>query len=417
MRYGRLQTNQGFTLIETAIALVLIGLLVVPMLALWAAERREAPRGIALGNIDAVKTSLDDFVRANGRYPMPAGLTLSPDTALYGEEPTGAILPCASWPTPNGVCSTMGANPVLIGAIPFKTLGINEEISVDFWDNKLLYAVTASHTTAFALNAGQIIIKAFDENLAGNRYEVTLYPGVGSLFPVSFFVMSLGENGAGAYNRNGFLVNNCNLTTVAESENCDFDNTFWLKTNYFPEFKNGPNDLGEIGSASFIPGVNYFDDITDDYPMPNPAADLWFESTDDSDYLLTRNQRIGIGIENPEVKVHVIGNAMADNILSDEICNENSSACFNPNIIAGNEPSMDCEANSIGASGHPEAVLKIEYSMVRCASPVDDEDNPVDGIAFQFPAAHFNLTDPCTGLELMTGLDASGRPICEIYTP
>ncbi len=383
--------NEGFTLIEVAIGLVILGLLVGPLLTGYKLEIKRKKITFNQSQFSEIRDNINFFVARQGNYPMPANLLATPASVDYGAEAVGAIANCATWPTANGVCRVGGGpNAVLIGAVPFAALGINPEFSYDFWHNKILYAVTEDQAGTYVPGAGTITTQAFDAARAIATMDNN----------VDMILVSHGETGEGAYTQTGVLIAACAAGgPTVDQENCDFDDTFMLRENktVFPE----------IGSASLVPGPNFYDDLTDE--QRSVPVDLWLQHLTTPNIALTFASRIGVGTEDPQAKVHVLGNLRADNnIMSDAVCNTGAAECFNPLIIAGAVPQMDCASNTLTGD---QPVINLGNSQVYCASTVDTGGNPIDGTAFQFPAA-FGRIDCADTAELMIGIDISGDPIC-----
>lgn len=392
-----LSKADGFSLIGLAIGLVVVSLLVTPLLAMYQVTVQDKKTSHNLSNLSKIKDNINFYVVHNGRYPLPASLLADPTSATYGTEALGTIESCDDWPTANGICRTVGADPILIGAVPFNALGINPDFAHDYWNMKILYAVTESQTSTYTTGAGRVEVQAFDT--ADNLVTVDNN--------IDMILVSHGQTNAGAYTQNGDLALDCpGAGNSTDRENCNFDGIFVLKSNNtaFPE----------IGSFSSVQGPRFYDDLTES--QGSVPVDLWLQSLDNSDVALTFASRIGIGTENPQAKVHVMGNVRAVNVLSDNICNTGMTDCFNPIIIAGNEPQMNCDSNTLPGN---QPVINLGNSRVYCASPVDSTGNALDGLAFQFPADNatpgfdgFGRIDCADSAALMTGIDANGDPIC-----
>lgn len=191
-----LPPQRGFTLIEMAIVLLVMGLLLGGGLAMLGAqieqqrirdtqrlleEAREALLGYAASHVDLT----------NHPY-LPC-----PDTANDGvEDRTATPGPCA-------------ANE---GNLPWVTLGLSE--GTDSWGNRLRYAVTP----AFANSASGMLLAStstLDINNATGAALATDVPAV---------ILSHGKNGFGARNMAGGV--NAAPTGVNEQENTDGDATF-----------------------------------------------------------------------------------------------------------------------------------------------------------------------------------------------
>jgi|GEM_PF-1832815 len=225
--------TKGFTLIELAITISIAGLLVAGAMASYNLYLINKKNTLTRENIARVEQALGNFVErdffTNGtnaappdgiadgrRLPCPAPLTTPPGDAQDGRQAAGA---CVS----AGV-TLKGAGPaqIAIGAIPYRTINLPREATLDGWGHRLVYAVTtrlADGSTAIpnaedvpATFAAMGAISAVDES------------GASVLTPAgraSYVVFSSGKTGNGAYSSAGTLVQPCD-TTVQDGQNCDW---------------------------------------------------------------------------------------------------------------------------------------------------------------------------------------------------
>jgi prepilin-type N-terminal cleavage/methylation domain-containing protein len=161
----------GFTLVEMAIVILIMGILLVPILEAYSHYIKEKRIEDTRENIAAVTSGISGFQDVQARLPCPADATLGPGAANFGKEfdvncnPAAIGLTAAGMCTAgNGICLVAGqrnlggaagatdANElVLIGAVPIVSMrdqGVSERTAVanDAWGRKLTYAVTASLT-------------------------------------------------------------------------------------------------------------------------------------------------------------------------------------------------------------------------------------------------------------------------------
>jgi len=134
------KNSTGFTLVEMAIVLVIIGLLLGGLLMPLSAQLEQQRISQTQKYLEQIKEALLGFAAANGRLPCPA------TAATNGvENPAGG-----------GVCT----NP-FNGFLPAVTLGLtpidNQGYAVDAWgltQNRIRYAVTTSNGSAFTTPGG-----------------------------------------------------------------------------------------------------------------------------------------------------------------------------------------------------------------------------------------------------------------------
>ncbi len=136
MKYARIkQTQNGFTLVEMAIVLALVGLILGTGLTLLSAQQDQRRVEDTKAKLAEARDALIGFAAANGRLPCPANPTLVDTDALAG----------IARPATAGGCTADAAGTIQ-GALPWATLGLPQ---ADIWGHRFTYRVSA----AFASNA------------------------------------------------------------------------------------------------------------------------------------------------------------------------------------------------------------------------------------------------------------------------
>lgn len=119
------QFSRGFSLLEMAVVLIILGFVLGAILAPIQAQRQQLAQSQTENTLETVKKALVGFAQAKGRLPCPA--TLASNGA---EDP----LPVT------GTCT----QPV--GLLPAVTLGIqpinSDGFVIDAWNNPIRYAIT-----------------------------------------------------------------------------------------------------------------------------------------------------------------------------------------------------------------------------------------------------------------------------------
>ncbi len=151
--------KNGFTLIEMAMVLMIVGLLLGGMLVPLSAQMEQRNSTETLRALSEIKDALIGYAIVNGRLPCPASATSN-----------GAESFAAGGNAGNGNCSNFNN-----GFVPAATLGVttavdnlgNTGFAVDAWGYRIHYAVTSSNGNAFTTSNGMktVGISALAPNL------------------------------------------------------------------------------------------------------------------------------------------------------------------------------------------------------------------------------------------------------------
>ncbi len=417
----------GLSLLETAIGLIIVGLIVLPLMHMHKINMAKKAFLGTSGNISKIIDGINQYyVSGNGAYPCPADLSLKEGDTGYGFAKTcdlTSIELCsnATWfSTGGGICKTSDtADAVIIGGVPFASLRMPQEDSYDFWKNKYIYAVTFRQTdvTSYSTNNGSVRVRYMDSSgtpaLSSVQYDI--------------FIFSTGESGVGGYTKNGFPLVACGTDLERnEFENCDFDDTFFAL-----DF-----GIGGVKVSAYSTVLNgstpepFFDDITgmQQYMQTN----TWFQHEDnplytDIDFVLTKATKVGIGTSEPnsphmgstltvdgDVRADVSASPNGGHLESDSVCAENDADCFDPEIITGAENRMNCFSSTAYVSDPSvvRAVKRIADTAVGCSSGVGATGGTIDGgETLKVDTSKFNNV-PCPSGQIANGIDASGNLLC-----
>lgn len=108
--------QSGFSLVEMAIVLTIVGVLLAGLLPSISSQIEQQRRNETRKQLDEIRDALIGYTIINGRLPCPKNSTTDPSNANYGEA--------------NATCST---DLTTEGYLPWKTLGVSE---IDAWGIK-----------------------------------------------------------------------------------------------------------------------------------------------------------------------------------------------------------------------------------------------------------------------------------------
>lgn len=200
--------QEGFSLVEMAVVLVLVGLMLGGLLTPLSAQIDQRNFNEVRGQIEEIKEAVMGYALATGQLPCPAKPTIASDSSGAG------IADCAV---------------VGNGVVPWATLGIKE---VDPWGRRFTYRVTtyfADPIASFTYGTGcspsvSPSYASFALCSIGNIDILTASGGNIMASSVPAIVVSHGKNGAGAFLRDGTQVTVS--SDADEKENADADAIF-----------------------------------------------------------------------------------------------------------------------------------------------------------------------------------------------
>lgn len=319
----RSDSAAGFSLIEVAIGLMVIGLLMGPIIHTYNLYIKSRQISQSQAVVDVVNSALLKYYEKFGFYPAPAHPNLAETAANFGSPATAG----AGWPACTAastvVCETttgtFGGAAVLIGDVPFAELGIPFKSTLDGYGSKLTYAVTRS------LTQNSPPLAPFDDN--AGAIEILNTAGV-SIYDTPpdnrahFIVVSHGEDANGAFTLSGVRRSACGATTGIDAENCDNDGVF---VNYY-------DTVAGKKVRAYADNANHFDDFTAE--VNTTAYGLWSYIPNSGMRIQATNLgNIYIGTCAdvpciPKSKIDVNGSIKAQEVKTSRICNVDDNNCI-----------------------------------------------------------------------------------------
>ena len=327
LSYGN---QSGFSLIEVALAVLVIGILVGSALATYNVYMVARKDNDTKARIETIQSALSKYVASEGVYPLPADRDIPIGTAGFGKSVAAVTLPCNT--SPQKACVTTGVANVYVGDVPFATLGIRYENMLNSYGRKMTYAVSQPLTVSAATftDAGGVI------NPITIDASGTQYPGGPPNNPFAhYFVFSSGPDGEGAYNLAGNLVAACGTAANGtDFENCNGDNVF--RSNYDNNIANAATTYKKI-VRNYAAGATQFDDWsgyknTSNVGLWNEAPGLGQLTNSNGGNVLVGTPAFNVGcgaapcVNPPKTKLEVQGAVKATELRTGRLC-YNTGAC------------------------------------------------------------------------------------------
>lgn len=234
--------QHGFTLIEMAVVVVIIGILMAAGLKAASVQRDSAAYSATRTKQEAIKQALINYLRNNRRLPCPDSKT------GWGND--GAVFAVGSAPDGIENRADAGANPLnttvacdsRVGVLPWVTLGLSRDAALDGFNNFFTYHVSAPAASANDWN----ITASFNSGLQGDiEIKAHAADATNPLYIRDVVVVvSHGRNGAGAWTVKGSRnVVPVAATAADESENANADAIYIIRdTNNDPAANGGAYD-------------------------------------------------------------------------------------------------------------------------------------------------------------------------------
>ena len=165
---------KGFTLIEMAITLLILGVVLGATLQIFNTITAQTKIVKTQDRMSLIVQALSTYVQANGRLPCPGDPTADDFTFGWEYGVTASDIQISAGRAPIGTCtnvSAAAANNTTTGIIPFSTLGLNPKDVVDGWGRYFTYAVSPVFAQITDINDMTSAPADDNDPLAGQIHE------------------------------------------------------------------------------------------------------------------------------------------------------------------------------------------------------------------------------------------------------
>ncbi|MDX2028815.1 MAG: prepilin-type N-terminal cleavage/methylation domain-containing protein [Alphaproteobacteria bacterium] len=144
--YRRLES--GFTLIEMAVVVIVIGLIILTVFPALNAARTSSQRSMTQANLQSLMQATAAYVQANGCLPCPALASAYGDS--FGRVGTAAV-DAPSAPACGACVKDLVNELTNEGIAPFKSLGLASNVARDGWGHWITMRVDPALTANFGV--------------------------------------------------------------------------------------------------------------------------------------------------------------------------------------------------------------------------------------------------------------------------
>lgn len=252
---------RGFTLIEMAITVLVIGIIAAGTIGALTPFRDGQKAGITSQRLDVAQKALTLYAIQNGCLPCPALASANSTTGSPGLAVTGAS-PGTTYTTATVKCTAAACLSTAAitdtGVLPWRDLGLSEQDATDGWGNRLRYHVAGSSVTAStcaSLQAGALQHPGGMMRVSGtsgcyptgNITVNDLDIGAASTTAAAYVVYSSGPDGALAHR----------ITTGAST-----GDRWGQSGGVNAQFENSDGDTTySTGTTNASTGTSHFDDL------------------------------------------------------------------------------------------------------------------------------------------------------------
>lgn len=296
----------GFSLTELSIAMAIIAMIAGGAISLAISGDSYAKKQQTNLKLAAIEKALTGFVSVNKRLPCPSDGETSITDVNFGVEKLDDSFDPAICNITLATGSDFNSGNIISGVIPVTTLQLPDDFMFDGWGNRFTYVVDMRFINNKLTNDSTID----DDCIGGTCFidtddgDITINDGNGAIITNSaiYVIISHGENGHGAFTKNGSATRINYYKTDTRFSDVDSDE---LENSHLALDSSNTSYNNIFVSKPYIKNVgnSYFDDI------------------------LTFKTKLNI-IKDSGVNYYDSDCRAAANIV-DNIGNETGNACFN----------------------------------------------------------------------------------------
>lgn len=282
--------RSGFTLVEMAIVLTVIGVVTYALLGVSGAQIEMGKAKETQSKIKRIEDALTVYFKTNGYLPCPADATQPVSSTTFGKEPAGtdhtatfSAIRCGT--ASDGLLMTSsspGASALYVGATPTRTLNLPDEYMFDGWGNRITYIVshhctsgghwqTPAQPTRFfqykcseSTSGGSAATPNTDSGGAIQiRSNTSLWMATMGKPYAAYALISHGKNSYGAWSRSGDRITAPSGANTADKNNGNLSNggainsTVAATRTYYDVIYNGNANQDDILRYRTAPQIYY----------------------------------------------------------------------------------------------------------------------------------------------------------------
>ena len=153
------RSQRGFSLVEIAVVLVIVGLALGTGIAILQSKIKQGQIDASKERVEVIQKALVAYFSQNSRLPCPAAPGIVRGAAGYNAERTTLVLGLLTCTNGTGLTNNIGgAMPAGAsrGTVPCQTLGVPEEACTDAWGSRFTYVVTNAAVQISASTVGSL---------------------------------------------------------------------------------------------------------------------------------------------------------------------------------------------------------------------------------------------------------------------